>query len=53
MKALIGLCVLVGSVAGSYIPVLFGADGFSVISILGGIIGAFVGAWVGYRIGSD
>lgn len=52
-KSLITLGIFVGSIAGSYIPTFFGADGFSVLSILGGLVGAFVGAWLGYKLGAD
>jgi phage tail tape-measure protein len=53
MKGLIYLGITVGGFAGSYIPVLFGQDAFSVVSIIGGAIGSFVGLWAGYKLGSS
>jgi uncharacterized membrane protein YeaQ/YmgE (transglycosylase-associated protein family) len=54
MKFMIYLGITVGSVIGSYIPVvLFHVDMFSVWSILMGAVGSFVGLWVGYRIGQN
>jgi phage tail tape-measure protein len=43
----------VGGAIGSYIPVLFGQDAFSVVSLIGGTIGSFVGLWAGYKIGNN
>jgi hypothetical protein len=51
MKGLIYLGITVGGIIGSYIPVLFGQDGFSFISLVGGTIGSFVGLWAGYKLG--
>jgi uncharacterized membrane protein YeaQ/YmgE (transglycosylase-associated protein family) len=51
-KQLIGIGVLVGSFAGSYVPALWGADAFSMSSIVFGAIGAFAGIWFGYNYGS-
>lgn len=42
---LLWLFVSIGGVIGSYIPVMLGADGFSLWSILAGAIGSFVGIW--------
>jgi uncharacterized membrane protein YeaQ/YmgE (transglycosylase-associated protein family) len=53
MKGLIYLGITVGGIIGSYIPVLFGQDGFSFISLVGGTIGSFVGLWAGYKIGQN
>jgi len=38
----------VGSMIGSYIPVLFGASLFSMISIFGSFIGGIIGIWAGF-----
>ena len=48
-KSTLWLVVTVGSVLGGYLPTLWGADGFGIESILGGMIGAFVGIWLWYR----
>ena len=47
-KKLIMLGMVVGSIAGGYLPALFGLDGF-MVSLLGSIIGVIIGIWVGYR----
>jgi len=39
-----------GSVVGGYVPVLWGASSFSLVSILFGALGAVAGVWVGVRI---
>jgi hypothetical protein len=53
MKGLIYFGIFVGGAVGSYIPVLFGQDVFSLAGILGGVIGSFAGLWAGYKIGSN
>jgi gas vesicle protein len=53
MKKLIYLGIAVGGAIGSYVPVLFGQDAFSAISLIGGTIGSFVGLWAGYKLGSN
>lgn len=48
MKQLILLFATVFSIAGAYVPVLFGdSDMFSGWSILGGLVGGLFGIWVG------
>ncbi|MDO8570797.1 MAG: XapX domain-containing protein [Candidatus Daviesbacteria bacterium] len=49
-KTLIFLGMLVGSIIGGYIPVLFGADIFSYISVITSGLGALLGIWLGYKI---
>jgi hypothetical protein len=49
-KGLLYLCITIGGIVGGYIPVLFGAGGLSLISILGGTIGSFFGIWLAYKI---
>lgn len=39
-----------GSLAGGYMPSLWGADMFSMSSILLSAVGGFLGIWVGYKI---
>jgi hypothetical protein len=40
----------VGSIAGSFVPGLWGAGQLSAWSVLFAMIGGFVGIWVGYRL---
>ena len=50
-KPLMMLCITVGGLLGSYLPVvLFHVDGFSIISILGGMFGGFAGLWAAMKI---
>jgi hypothetical protein len=47
-KKLIMLGMVVGSIAGGYLPALFGFDGL-MVSLLGSFIGGIIGVWVGYK----
>ena len=49
-KFLIGLGSFSGTIAGSYIPGLWGEDSFSVMGILFSIIGGVVGILLGYQL---
>ena len=49
-KKLIYLGMFVGSVAGGYVPLLWGGDAFSLASVLWSGIGAFLGVWAGFKI---
>lgn len=53
MKGLIYLGIFLGGAIGSYIPVLFGQDMFSLASLLGGTLGSFAGLWAGYKLGNS
>lgn len=47
-KKLIMLGMVVGSIAGGYLPALFGFDGL-MVSLLGSFIGGIIGVWIGYK----
>jgi hypothetical protein len=47
-KKLIMLGMVVGSIAGGYLPALFGFDGL-MVSLLGSSIGGVIGFWIGYK----
>jgi hypothetical protein len=47
-KKLIMLGMVVGSIAGGYLPALFGLDGL-MVSLLGSFIGGIIGIWYGYK----
>lgn len=49
-RGLIGMCMLVGSVIGGYVPVLWGSSAFSVTSLVFSAVGAAVGVWFGVRL---
>jgi hypothetical protein len=47
-KKLIMLGMVVGSIAGGYMPALFGIDELMVL-LLGSFIGGIIGIWIGYK----
>jgi len=47
----IWLGLVVGSIAGSYIPCWWGSSIFSFSSIIGGAVGGFGGIWIGFKFG--
>jgi len=53
LKLFVGLGMIVGSIAGGYIPVLFGAGFFSLSSIITSAIGGLLGIYIGYKIGQN
>ena len=50
-KKILMLGMVAGSVAGGYLPALFGLDGL-MASLWGSFIGGIVGIWVGYKFSS-
>jgi hypothetical protein len=50
MKGIIIIFMLIGSYIGSYIPVFWGDNIFSLYSVLLGAIGGIIGIWIGYKI---
>ena len=50
MKTLTMFGAIVGSCAGSYIPVLWGGSLLSMSSLLLATVGGFAGIWIGYKI---
>lgn len=50
MKTLIWVGMIVGSLIGGYVPILFGASWLSFAAILGNGIGALLGIYVGYQL---
>jgi len=49
-KSVVMIFMVVGSIIGGYIPSLFGADMFSLSSILCSAGGGLIGVWLGYRL---
>ena len=49
-RSVIGLCMGFGGFVGGYVPVLWGANSFSLESFLFGALGAVAGVWIGVRI---
>jgi hypothetical protein len=53
MRSVIALFATVGGFVGSYLPVLWGASAFSLVSVLFGVVGAIAGVMLGARFVSD
>jgi hypothetical protein len=50
-KSLIYILLTIGSIAGGWIPTLWGADALSFQSVAGAFIGGMLGIWVGFKLG--
>ena len=50
-KTLIWIGLTVGSLAGGYLPVLWGGELISLSSVVLSALGGFAGIWFGYRFG--
>jgi hypothetical protein len=50
-KTLIWIGLSVGSIAGAYVPALWGADLLSFSSIALSGVGGILGIWLGFRLG--
>jgi hypothetical protein len=48
-KTVIMVLMTIGSIAGAYVPVLLGADGFSMTSLAGSTAGGILGIWLGLK----
>jgi hypothetical protein len=49
-RGVIGMCVLLGSIVGGYVPTLWGASSLGVQSLLFGAVGGIAGVDLGARI---
>lgn len=49
-KSLVWISMVVGSVVGGFVPMLWGAGMFSVSGIVTSTAGGLVGIWAGYRM---
>jgi phage tail tape-measure protein len=45
--------MIVGSIAGGYLPMLLGAGLFSIASLVTSTIGGLLGIYIGYRLGEN
>jgi phage tail tape-measure protein len=50
-KSLIWIGMTIGSVAGAYLPLLWGASALSASSIILSAVGGIAGIWGGYKLG--
>ena len=49
-KSMIIFGMIIGSLAGGYVPSLMGADSISFISLLGSVAGGILGIWIAYAL---
>jgi hypothetical protein len=50
MRSVTGLCITMGTLAGGYLPVLWGDNGFSVVSLVTSALGGVAGLWLALRL---
>jgi len=50
MRSVIGLCATFGTIAGGYLPSLWGGSSFSLASVLCAALGGAAGIWAGVRL---
>lgn len=51
IKSVIYVFMFIGSLAGGWIPTLWGANPLGLESVLGGLIGGLLGIWGGFKLG--
>jgi hypothetical protein len=49
-RRVLWMSIAVGSTAGGFVPMLFGAGSFSMASLLGSVVGTILGVWVAIKI---
>jgi hypothetical protein len=52
MRSVIGLCATFGTIAGGYVPSLWGSGSFSLSSVVFAALGGVAGIWLGVRLSS-
>ena len=50
MRSVMGLCIGMGSLAGSFAPALWGGSGFSLLAVVTTALGGLAGLWVGLKV---
>ena len=50
MRSITGMCVTMGTLAGGYVPTLWGGSDFSLTSLLFAAVGGLAGVWLGVRL---
>jgi hypothetical protein len=50
MRSVTGLCITIGTIAGGFVPELWGASGFSLAAVLTSALGGAGGLWLGVRL---
>ncbi len=52
-KTLVWIGLFVGSSVGSTLPMIWGADVFSISSVLLSAVGGILGIWLGFKLGNN
>ena len=50
-KKLITIGMIMGGIAGGYLPTLWDTNMFSLSGVIFSALGGFLGIWVGYKLG--
>jgi hypothetical protein len=50
MRSATGLCITFGTLAGGFVPELWGASGFSLAAVATSALGGVAGLWLGLRL---
>ena len=50
MRSVIGLCATFGTIAGGYVPSLWGGSSLSLTSVVCAALGGITGVWLGVRL---
>jgi len=50
MRSVTGLCIAFGTLAGGFVPELWGASGFSLAAVVTSALGGLAGLWAGVRL---
>lgn len=50
-KKLIWLGMIIGSIAGNMVPLLWGGSAVSMAGLLGAFVGGVLGIWGGFKLG--
>jgi hypothetical protein len=50
MRSVTGICILMGSIAGGYLPDLWGGSSWGFASLVFGAVGGVAGLFVGLRL---
>ena len=50
MRSITGLCVTMGTLAGGYVPTIWGGSDFSVASLFTAALGGCAGLWLALRL---
>ncbi len=49
-KKVIMIFMVIGGIAGGYVPLLWGSSSFSFATVICNSLGALLGIWIGFRL---